>query len=171
MSFFPLLFLNSPKNQNHLQMKIKTAYPSSSGPNLCYNHVYHCCFPGAVRSQQPKYLPIINGKRGVSDSRLYFVFLAFLTAFTLAFIFLKFFPQVFSYCNWFLWISNKILLANQWKIHVGTSFAYLKILIQTQKNKNRIVCHLYFKIYLCEKKNCHVLNIASWSIEILVNIY
>lgn len=88
-------------------MKIKTAYPSSSGPNLCYNHVNHCCFPGAIWSQQSKDLPIINGKRGVSDSCLYFVFLAFLTAFTLTFIFLKFFPQVFSYCNRFLRIQIK----------------------------------------------------------------
>lgn len=98
--FFPhFFFLIKKKKKNSLQVKIKTAYPSSSGPNLCYNHVDHCCFSGTVWSQQSKDLPIINSERGVSDGRLYFIFLAFLTAFTLAFIFLKFFPQVFSYCN------------------------------------------------------------------------
>lgn len=45
--------------------------------------------------------------------------------------------------------SNNILKANRWVI--GTRFAYMKILIQTQKSK--IVCHLYSRTYLCEKKN------------------
>lgn len=143
--------------ETHLQMKIKTAYPSSSGPNLCYNHVNHCCFPGAIWSQQSKDLPIINGKRGVSDSCLYFVFLAFLTAFTLTFIFLKFFPQVFSYCNRFLRIQIKFTCKSMENRY---EFCILKN-INSDTKKPRIVCHLYSKVYLCEKKTLHVLNIAS----------